>query len=203
MEYSRDIHHIQQLYSNVEKESVDSTNRMVEMIDSCRDLAIATMSNLDNQGEQLKRIDGSLDKIHTDATRIDTNLDEMEKCCGCLRFRFRFRLRAPPSGKSPTPVESVRRNTHNTHQRSQITQNAQKVQSVQSVQSPHSSRSVRTVQDNINYISSSIRDLKSMALEMNAELVEHNNILDRITEKSEINSGNITSLTRRAEKLAN
>jgi hypothetical protein len=43
------------------------------------------MEKIDEQGEQLDKIEAGLDQINEDVRRAEQNLREMEKCCGlCL-----------------------------------------------------------------------------------------------------------------------
>lgn len=47
-----------------------------------KEAGIRTLVALDEQGEQLDRIEEDMDKINTDMREAEKNLTGMEKCCG-------------------------------------------------------------------------------------------------------------------------
>ena len=47
-----------------------------------QEVGIKTLVALDEQGEQLDRVDENLDQINVDMKEAERNLSSLEKCCG-------------------------------------------------------------------------------------------------------------------------
>ena len=83
-------------------ESVDATRRMRTMMEDAADAGVNTLVMLDEQGEQLNRIEEGMDQINNDMKKAEEQLTNLEKCCGCcicpwrkVREKFRFLLLYP------------------------------------------------------------------------------------------------------------
>eukprot|EP00118_Oscarella_pearsei_P002303 m.10159 g.10159 ORF g.10159 m.10159 type:complete len:207 (+) comp21979_c0_seq1:323-943(+) len=63
-------------------QSLDSTRRTRQMAEEALTTGVETMVVLDEQGEQLNRIDRRLDDINEDLTHAERNIREIQKCCG-------------------------------------------------------------------------------------------------------------------------
>ena len=63
-------------------ESLDSTRRTRRLAEEALTTGVETMVVLDEQGEQLNRIDRRLDDVNEDLTHAERNIREMQKCCG-------------------------------------------------------------------------------------------------------------------------
>src|SRR5690606_25578619 len=64
-------------------ESLDSTRRMLKLVEDSKEAGIRTLVALDEQGEQIDRIDEDMDKIRADMIEAEKALSGMEKCCDC------------------------------------------------------------------------------------------------------------------------
>lgn len=63
-------------------ESLERTRNMISLCDESKEAGIRTLVALDEQGEQLDRIEEDMDKINADMKEAEKNLTGMEKCCG-------------------------------------------------------------------------------------------------------------------------
>ncbi|XP_058397336.1 synaptosomal-associated protein 23 isoform X2 [Diceros bicornis minor] len=66
----------------VTDESLESTRRILSLAIESQDTGIKTITMLDEQGEQLKRIEGGMDQINKDVREAEKTLTELDKCCG-------------------------------------------------------------------------------------------------------------------------
>ncbi|XP_022238692.1 synaptosomal-associated protein 25-like [Limulus polyphemus] len=73
---------LQSKINNITTESLESTRRMLTLCEESEDLGIKTMVMLDEQGEQLDRVEEDMDKINADMKEAEKNLTGMDKCCG-------------------------------------------------------------------------------------------------------------------------
>ncbi|KAF4017343.1 hypothetical protein G4228_008798 [Cervus hanglu yarkandensis] len=72
-----------QLRANqVTDESLESTRRILGLAIESQDAGIKTITILDEQGEQLKRIEEGMDQINKDMREAEKTLTELNKCCG-------------------------------------------------------------------------------------------------------------------------
>jgi synaptosomal-associated protein 25 len=65
-----------------ELKSLESTRRMLLLCEESKEAGIKTLVMLDEQGEQLDRIEEGADKINQDMKEAEKNLEGLEKCCG-------------------------------------------------------------------------------------------------------------------------
>ncbi len=83
---------------------MESTRRMLQLCEESKEAGIKTLVMLDEQGEQLDRIEEGTDRINQDMKDAEKNLEGLEKCCGlCVlpwnKFVFFFvffYVRVPP-----------------------------------------------------------------------------------------------------------
>ncbi len=61
---------------------MESTRRMLLLCEESKEAGIKTLVMLDEQGEQLDRIEEGADKINQDMREAEKNLEGLEKCCG-------------------------------------------------------------------------------------------------------------------------
>uniref|UniRef100_A0A914W8L0 Synaptosomal-associated protein n=1 Tax=Plectus sambesii TaxID=2011161 RepID=A0A914W8L0_9BILA len=68
--------------NTITDKSLDSTRRMVALCEESQEAGLKTLVMLDDQGEQLERIEEGLDAINKDMKEAEENLAGMDKCCG-------------------------------------------------------------------------------------------------------------------------
>ncbi|KAI1278475.1 Synaptosomal-associated protein 25 [Halotydeus destructor] len=74
---------IQMKCDNVTDESLESTRRMLKLCEESKEAGIRTLVALDEQGEQIDKIDEDMDKIRADMVEAEKALAGMEQCCPC------------------------------------------------------------------------------------------------------------------------
>uniref|UniRef100_A0A2I3HNM9 Synaptosome associated protein 23 n=1 Tax=Nomascus leucogenys TaxID=61853 RepID=A0A2I3HNM9_NOMLE len=73
---------IQQRGHQITDESLESTRRILGLAIESQDAGIKTITMLDEQKEQLNRIEEGLDQINKDMRETEKTLTELNKCCG-------------------------------------------------------------------------------------------------------------------------
>ncbi|CAH8455235.1 unnamed protein product [Schistosoma haematobium] len=63
-------------------ESLEASRRMMALCEEAKEAGISTLVMLDDQGEQLDRINEGMDQINQDMKDAEKNLDDLNKCCG-------------------------------------------------------------------------------------------------------------------------
>nr|KAF6487542.1 synaptosome associated protein 23 [Rousettus aegyptiacus] len=73
---------IQSKANQVTDESLEVTRRILGLAIESQDAGIKTITMLDEQGEQLNRIEEGMDQINKDMREAEKTLTELNKCCG-------------------------------------------------------------------------------------------------------------------------
>ncbi|XP_032882614.1 synaptosomal-associated protein 23 [Amblyraja radiata] len=196
--------------NNVTDESLESTRRMLQLAEESRDAGGKTLIMLDEQGEQLKRIDEGLDQINQDMKEAEKNLTDLSKCCGlcvcpCSRVRnfemgdkYKKAWASNSDGNTGKVVSNQPSKSQNSHEMARqggggeayinrVTNDAREDE----------------MEENLEQVGSIIGNLKNMAIDMGNEIDSHNKKIDDIAEKAETNKARIDDANVRANKLMN
>ncbi|NWS50189.1 SNP23 protein, partial [Probosciger aterrimus] len=73
---------IQLRANQVTDESLESTRRILGLATETQDAGMRTITMLNEQGEQLNRIEEGMDQINKDMREAEKTLTELNKCCG-------------------------------------------------------------------------------------------------------------------------
>ncbi|XP_029329951.1 synaptosomal-associated protein 23 isoform X1 [Mus caroli] len=203
----------------VTDESLESTRRILGLAIESQDAGIKTITMLDEQGEQLNRIEEGMDQINKDMREAEKTLTELNKCCGlcvcpCNRFSvgdcfLETRTKNFESGKnykatwgeggdnSPSNVVSK--------QPSRIT-NGQPQPTTGAASGGYIKRITNDaredeMEENLTQVGSILGNLKNMALDMGNEIDAQNQQIQKITEKADTNKNRIDIANTRAKKL--
>ena len=182
-------------------ESLEATRRMLAMCDESKEAGIRTLVGLDEQGEQLDKIEEDMDKINVDMREAEKNLTGMEKCCGICIF---------PCGKNKEFKEDA--NTWKSSDDGKVVngQPTRVVDNRNGAGGPSSTRIIARItnddredemEENMTQVGSMIGNLKNMAIDMGSEITNQNSQLERINQKATSNETRITNANQRATKL--
>ncbi|NP_001399557.1 synaptosomal-associated protein 23 isoform d [Mus musculus] len=176
----------------VTDESLESTRRILGLAIESQDAGIKTITMLDEQGEQLNRIEEGMDQINKDMREAEKTLTELNKCCGlcicpCNRtknFESGKNYKATwGDGGDNSPSNVVSK------QPSRIT-NGQPQQTTGAASGGYIKRITNDaredeMEENLTQVGSILGNLKNMALDMGNEIDAQNQQIQKITEKPE------------------
>uniref|UniRef100_A0A8C5ZYR7 Synaptosomal-associated protein n=1 Tax=Marmota marmota marmota TaxID=9994 RepID=A0A8C5ZYR7_MARMA len=204
----------------VTDESLESTRRILGLAIESQDAGIKTITMLDEQGEQLNRIEEGMDQINKDMREAEKTLTELNKCCGlcvcpCNRFSdvgcfYGTRTKNFESGKaykatwgdggdnSPSNVVSKQPGRVTNGQPQQPTTGAASGGYIKRITNDAREDEM---EENLTQVGSILGNLKNMALDMGNEIEAQNRQIDRITEKADTNKDRIDNANVRAKKL--
>ncbi|XP_059612298.1 synaptosomal-associated protein 25 isoform X4 [Phlebotomus argentipes] len=180
-------------------ESLESTRRMLALCEESKEAGIRTLVALDDQGEQLDRIEEGMDQINADMREAEKNLSGMEKCCG---------LCVLPCNKSASFKEDD--GTWKGNDDGKVVNNQpQRVMDDRNGLGPQAGYIGRITNDaredemeeNMGQVNTMIGNLRNMALDMGSELENQNRQIDRINRKGESNETRIAVANQRAHQL--
>uniref|UniRef100_A0A182V020 Synaptosomal-associated protein n=1 Tax=Anopheles merus TaxID=30066 RepID=A0A182V020_ANOME len=163
------------------------------------EVGMRTIVMLDEQGEQLDRIEEGMDQINADMREAEKNLSGMEKCCGICVL---------PCNKSASFKEDD--GTWKGNDDGKVVNNQpQRVMDDRNGLGPQAGYIGRITNDaredemeeNMGQVNTMIGNLRNMALDMGSELENQNRQIDRINRKGDSNATRIAAANERAHDL--
>ncbi|XP_076359123.1 synaptosomal-associated protein 25-like isoform X1 [Tachypleus tridentatus] len=194
-----ELEHLQMKANQITDESLESTRRMLTLCEESQDVGIKTLVMLDEQGEQLDRVEEDMDKINADMKEAEKNLTGMDKFCGlcicpCNKVN-KFRedsgtWKGNEDGKvvsnQPTRIMDNRNGAGPTgNYITKITNDAHEEE----------------MEENMQQVGTVIGNLRNMAIDMGSEIDSQNHQLTRINQKAQSNESRITIANQKATKL--
>lgn len=180
-------------------ESLERTRNMISLCEESKEAGIRTLVALDEQGEQLDRIEEDMDKINADMKEAEKNLTGMEKCCGIC---------VCPCQKGKEFKEDA--STWKANEDGKVV-NSQpaRVMDDRNGAGPTSGYIARItnddreneMEDNMVQVSTMIGNLRNMAIDMGSEIESQNRQIDRINQKGTSNVVRVKGAQERAAKL--
>lgn len=189
--------------NQITDESLESTRRMVGLIEETQDAGIRTLVMLDEQGEQLDRIDEGMDQINQDMKQAERNLEGLEKCCGLCVCPWN---KAKNFEKGDDYKRAFGKNQEDKVVSNQPGARVQDERSMAQVGGGYIKRVTNDaredeMEDNLTQVAGVIGNLKHMALDMGNEITAQNAQIDRINIKADSNKGRIDAANQRAAKI--
>uniref|UniRef100_A0A8C9WME0 Synaptosomal-associated protein n=2 Tax=Scleropages formosus TaxID=113540 RepID=A0A8C9WME0_SCLFO len=197
-----ELEELQRRANQVTDESLESTRRMIQLVEESKDAGIRTLVMLDEQGEQLDRIDEGMDQINQDMKEAEKNLTDMAKCCGlcvcpCAKLKH-FEMGAAYKkvwGSNQDGVVSTQPSSRVVDEREKMTMSGGYIRRV-----TNDAREDE-MEENLAHVGSILGNLRSMAMDMGNEIDTQNIQIDHIQEKAMVNQTRISEANQRAHKL--
>ncbi|XP_068194764.1 synaptosomal-associated protein 23-like isoform X2 [Antennarius striatus] len=202
--------------NQVTDESLESTRRMLQLAEESRQTGVNTMVMLDQQGEQLKRVEEGMDQINQDMRQAEKNLTDLSKCCGlCVcpcdrvssiehdsRYKRTWGIRGGEGETDSTGSKVVSRQPSAVRngQAAQVNVAAAAPSGPYIKRVTHDAREDE-MEENLEAVGSVIGNLKTMAVDMGSEIDKQNKQIDNITAKADMNKVRIEEANVRANKL--
>ncbi|XP_031646372.1 synaptosomal-associated protein 25-like isoform X1 [Oncorhynchus kisutch] len=193
---------LQRRANQVTDESLESTRRMMQLVEESKDSGIRALVMLDEQGEQLDRIDEGMDQINKDMKEAEKNLTDMAKCCGlCIWPRTKLKDFEESGaykkvwGNNQDGVVSGQPSSRVVDEREQMIMSGGYISKV-----TNDAREDE-MEENLGHVGSIIGNLKSMALDMGNEIDTQNVQIDRIQGKAILNVSRIDAANQKANNL--
>ncbi|XP_025104779.1 synaptosomal-associated protein 25-like isoform X2 [Pomacea canaliculata] len=193
------------LMKNIEdstNESLESTRRMLALCEESKEAGIKTLVMLDEQGEQLDRIEEGMDQINQDMRDAEKNLEGLEKCCGLCVLpwkRSKNFEKGADYNKTWKASEDGKVNTNG----------PRIVVDDRNGAGPAGGYITRVLNDaredemeqNMCEVSGMIGNLRNMAVDMGNEIESQNRQIDRINQKGESLNSRVDNANKRANQI--
>uniref|UniRef100_H2YPZ3 Synaptosomal-associated protein n=1 Tax=Ciona savignyi TaxID=51511 RepID=H2YPZ3_CIOSA len=188
--------------NQVTDESLESTRRMVGMMEQTQDAGIRTLVMLDEQGEQLDRVEEGMDQINKDMKQAEKNLDGLEKCCGlCVcPWNKAKNFEKGDEYKKTWASNEDGKVVNNQPARIQDPRDMAQVSGGYVTRITNDAREDE-MEENLTQVAGVIGNLKHMAIDMGNEISAQNQQIDRINFKADSNNARIDQANERATKI--
>uniref|UniRef100_G1KJC7 Synaptosomal-associated protein 23 n=1 Tax=Anolis carolinensis TaxID=28377 RepID=G1KJC7_ANOCA len=195
---------IQLKIHQLKDESLECSERICLLASECQDAGIKIISMLDEQGEQLNRIEGSMDHIEKDVKEAEKSLMELSKCCGLNVCPSKNRKKA---GRKPckTILDDEEDLNHNVvFEQPRYVTHLKKKELLEArsrgckAQKANDARDCKT-EENLTQVGNILGNLKNMALEMGNVLHKQNKQVNWINKKADINTSLIEQANAKAK----
>uniref|UniRef100_A0A914QBX5 Synaptosomal-associated protein n=1 Tax=Panagrolaimus davidi TaxID=227884 RepID=A0A914QBX5_9BILA len=182
-------------------DSLESTRRMLALCEESKEAGIKTLVMLDDQGEQLERVEGNLDTINTDMKEAEEHLKGMEKCCGlCILPCMKGEDFEKNSEYSKTWKKDDDGGVISDQPRITVGDNGMGPQGGYVTRITNDAREDE-MDENIQQVSTMVGNLRNMAIDMSTEVSNQNRQLNRMQEKTESNDVRIAKAHNRTTTL--
>ncbi|XP_025104782.1 synaptosomal-associated protein 25-like isoform X5 [Pomacea canaliculata] len=201
-EMRSELQELQMQANLVTDESLESTRRMLALCEESQDVGVKTLSVLDQQGEQLDRIEEGMDQINQDMRDAEKNLEGLEKCCGLCVLpwkRSKNFEKGADYNKTWKASEDGKVNTNG----------PRIVVDDRNGAGPAGGYITRVLNDaredemeqNMCEVSGMIGNLRNMAVDMGNEIESQNRQIDRINQKGESLNSRVDNANKRANQI--
>lgn len=189
--------------AQVTDESLESTRRMLNLMEESKEAGIRTLVALDDQGEQLDRIEEDMDRINADMKEAEKNLSGMEKCCGICVLPWK-KVSIKDDSDNAWKNNDDGKIVNNQPQR--VIDERERAGMGAPPQSGYIARITNDAREdemdeNLGQVNSMLGNLRNMALDMGSELENQNRQIDRINAKGDANNERMTGVNKRANNL--
>jgi len=193
-----DLERFKRQQNTVTDASLESTRNMVNMMEESNTTGAKTIEMLENQGEQLNRIEKGLDDINADMKQAEQHITQMEKFCGLCLMPWNRRKKI--KDVDDAAYEKV------TKDGSVVTRQPPGASQGASSSGPYIQRITNDaredeMEDNMGQVGSMLGNLKDMASTMGEEIDRQNRQIDKIGAKAQVADTKVGSATKRTDKL--
>jgi len=187
-------------------ESLESTRRIRQLAEETEDVAIKTTAELDHQGEKLRGIEGQLDTINEDMKKTEKTLNQMDKFLGLFRMpKFGKKNKVKPSddgiwkagqGSQDDKMDRIAAN----REKSGAGYNAAPMSSGPIINRITNDDREDEMDENLQAVGSILGNLKNMALDMGVEIDSQNQVIERLTYKTDAVDNRVQQADKRVQK---
>lgn len=190
-----ELTNLQERAEQLTDDSLESTRRMLQLVEESKDAGIRTLVMLDEQGEQLERIEEGMDQINKDMKEAEKNLTDLGNLCGiCPCPCNKLKERGQNWGNNQDGVVS-------SQPARVVDEREQMAISGGFIRRVTNDARENEMDENLEQVGSIIGNLRHMALDMGNEIDTQNRQIDRIMDMSDSNKTRIDEANQRATKM--
>ncbi|XP_071078889.1 synaptosomal-associated protein 25-like isoform X3 [Haliotis cracherodii] len=182
-------------------ESLESTRRMLQMCEESKEAGIMTLVMLDEQGEQLDRIEEGMDQINQDMRDAEKNLEGLEKCCGLCVLPWKKAKNFEKGSEYNKTWKASEDGPTNTNGPRLIVDSGGSGPTGGYITKITNDAREDEMEQNVSEVSGMIGNLRNMAIDMGSEIDSQNRQVDRINQKAGSLNVRVDNANDRATKI--
>ncbi|XP_037398028.1 synaptosomal-associated protein 25-B isoform X1 [Pygocentrus nattereri] len=195
LDMRNELTNLQERADQLADESLESTRRMLQLVEESKDAGIRTLVMLDEQGEQLERIEEGMDQINKDMKEAEKNLTDLGNLCGlCPCPCNKLKGGGQSWGNNQDGVVS-------SQPARVVDEREQMAISGGFIRRVTNDARENEMDENLEQVGGIIGNLRHMALDMGNEIDTQNRQIDRIMEMADSNKTRIDEANQRATKM--
>ncbi|XP_046371738.1 synaptosomal-associated protein 25-like isoform X6 [Haliotis rufescens] len=182
-------------------ESLESTRRMLQMCEESKEAGIMTLVMLDEQGEQLDRVEEGMDQINQDMRDAEKNLEGLEKCCGLCVLPWKKAKNFEKGSDYNKTWKASEDGPTNTNGPRLIVDSGGSGPTGGYITKITNDAREDEMEQNVSEVSGMIGNLRNMAIDMGSEIDSQNRQVDRINQKAGSLNVRVDNANDRATKI--
>ncbi|XP_010877748.1 synaptosomal-associated protein 25-B isoform X2 [Esox lucius] len=191
-----ELENLQAKADQIADESLESTRRMLAMVEESKDAGIRTLVMLDEQGEQLDRFEDGMNKVNQDLKEAEKDMKGLGQCCGQLcPCIAKIKGGGQAWGANQDGVVNSQPGARVVDEREQMAISGGFIRRVTD------DARENEMDENLEQVGGIIGNLRHMALDMGNEIDTQNRQIDRIMDKADSNKTRIDEANQRATKM--
>ncbi|CAF2864633.1 unnamed protein product [Rotaria sp. Silwood2] len=182
-------------------ESLESTHRMVNLVVESDDASKNTMKMIQEQGEQLNRIEHSLGNIDAGMTEAEKNLTDLQKCCGLCVLPWKGVRRTYRTFSNKSKIYSCEKTSIRTMEPKHSETAGKEIPKTGYITRITNDDREVSMENNLQVVSNYIDNLKHTAIDMGNALTNQNEQIKRITDKTDVEIERVNEANVQAKDL--
>ncbi|KAJ2938773.1 hypothetical protein O0L34_g3394 [Tuta absoluta] len=196
LQLSSSVDLLQHRSKQVASQSLQSTRRMVGLVDESKEVGIQAHVNLGEQGEKLKMLDENNRIIREEIKESEKALTHMEKWCGLCVLPW----------KRPKSSSDNSKAWRKSKEEKVVSEQPQLVSDEDSYPDGILPRITHDagedeMESNLSHVHSTVRDLKGLAAGLRNEARAQNKHLDKLALQADINDQHVQTAVQRTDRL--
>ncbi|CAF0822747.1 unnamed protein product [Didymodactylos carnosus] len=192
------LEYVQSQINEVSNESLESTRRMLGIVDETKEVGIRTLVMLNEQGEKLDNIEQNLDKINLNMNEAEKQLTYLQKCCG-LCILLQNTRRSTPITLNDNKDKVIRAEPKLRMYEDTMHDNGMPMNGY--ISKITNDAKEEEMEENLQLVHSYLGGLKNMALDMGNVIEVQNKQVDNINLKSEKQTTRIGEADKVTQKI--
>jgi len=193
-----DLDKYKEKINQVEDSSLDSTARTLALLKETEEMGNNTLTELNDQGEKLNRVEGNLDTINADMKKADKTLTNMEKWFGLFTCPWN---RSAQTGQDDSVWDKKGGEKSGGGSGGPPSESAHAQSGGSYVQTITGSDREKEMEENLGQIGKGLGNMKNIAMTMNQEITRQNDQIDVIQAKTVNADAKLQANTNRTNEL--
>lgn len=185
---------LQQEINNTQQETLEASRNIKRIAFETEDIAGKTLTNLHEQGQNINKIDKTLDGIDNKIDEAEDGMNQLDKCCGLFICPWK-RVRGTKKYGKAFSTANENQGYIGDQPREGVQYNEIKLKRIVAGDEREDE-----IEENVNHAARAVGNLAMMANDMNAELTTQNTQLERVNKKAASNEQRLEGVVGRANR---